>query len=88
MPEYAVINNAQMVSGSYADGILTVTVDSSFTKSLVGKPSVSTALSQAAEVLLGQPVCVKIIQHSEADKADKLEKLMELSKQFDNIIIE
>lgn len=87
MPEYSIMNNSTMVSGEYAEGILTITVDSEFTHTLVNQPAVLQALSSEAESLFGRPLRV-IFARSPHQKRDKMDDLLALSRKFDNISIE
>ena len=53
-------NNPEKVQGTWRPGVLTLWVDSDFTKSMLGKPNVTDALALAAESRFSMPVRVEL----------------------------
>ena len=92
------LSNSAMVTGRLEGETLTLWMDSEFTKSMVGKTGVLQAVAKTAEGMLGHPVRCKAAvgkppapgaagPERTAAREDKLDALLELGKQFDNVVI-
>lgn len=98
MGEYMFLKKAQ---GRAENGVLNLYVDSDFTRAMVNKPAVLEPVSAAAAAMLGKPCRVAVVVGQapavsavapavpapEIQTADKLDELLAMSRQFDNIII-
>ena len=99
MGEYMFLKKAQ---GRVEDGVFNLYVESDFARSMVNKPSVLGPLSAAADAILGaahrvavvvgrapavQPAPAAPLPATEPAPADKLDDLLAIGRQFDNIII-
>ena len=54
------LNNPEKVTGTWRPGILTLWVDSDFTKSMLGKPVITDSLTIAAEGRFGAPTRIEL----------------------------
>ena len=84
---------------SWKNGVLTLWVDSAFTKAMLNKPNITEVLAQAAGQRFGgqarvafqigkpSPEDLGSGQAPEAGQRDALDALLEFGEQFDNIII-
>ena len=54
------LNNPEKVTGTWRPGILTLWVDSDFTKSMLGKPVITDSLTIAAESWFGAPTRIEL----------------------------
>lgn len=101
MGEYTFLSNSAMVQGREEGGLLTLYADSEFTRTMVNKPGILSAVAQAGSAQLGREmrVTVKVGQAPSAPprparsaapggEEDKLEQLLAFGQQFDNIIIQ
>lgn len=104
MGEYMFLKKAQ---GRVEDGVLSLYVDSDFTRAMVNKPVVTDPVLAAAQVLLGAVHRVAVVvgvppsanpaspvripaeepAPAPAEAVDKLDELLAMGRQFDNIII-
>ena len=97
------LNNPDRVIGTWRPGVLTLWMDSDFTKSMVGKPLVTDCLASAAESRFGGPTRVELKvgkppKQAEATQSprsaatqsaeDPLDALLAFGQQFDNIVIQ
>lgn len=94
---YPFLSNPSAVQGILEDGVLTLWVDTDFTKSMVGTAAVLDSLERMAGTQIGQAVrcTVKVGAPPKVAPAaqqpaehDHLEDLLAMGQQFDNIIIE
>ena len=95
---YPFLSNPSAVRGVLEDGVLTLWVDTEFTKSMVGSAALLAALEQMAGTQTGTPVrcAVKVGTPPQsggptgagAAEHDNLDDLLAMGQQFDNIIIE
>jgi len=97
MGEYSFLSKPEMAWGTIDGPLLTVWVPDDFTRSMLGKPGIVAALSRQAQGLPGGPYRVVVtVGKPPAPKAeapaaaphDKLDDLLALGGQLDNIIIE
>ena len=102
MGEYTFLNNPTMVQGRLEGDTLTLWVESEFVKSMVGKPAVLETVSTVTATMtggtvrctvsVGKPPAVRTKSASPAEEGpaerDRLDDLMALGAQFDNIIIQ
>ncbi|GAA6385040.1 DNA polymerase III subunit gamma/tau [Lawsonibacter asaccharolyticus] len=91
--------NPEKTVGTWKNGVLTLWVDSAFTKAMLNKPNITEVLAQAAGQRFGgqarvafqigkpSPEDLGTGQASEAGQRDALDALLEFGEQFDNIII-
>ncbi len=91
--------NKAAVTGTWADGVLTLWVQDEFNKTMLNKPDVTEPLSKAATARFGQSTRVSFsigkppasaVQPASAagqDGPDALDQLLDFGRQFDNIII-
>ena len=98
MGEYMFLKKAQ---GRVESGVLNLYVDSDFTRAMVNKPAVLEPVSAAAAAMLGKPCRVVLVVGQapaasaaastaptpEVKPVDKLDELLAMSRQFDNIVI-
>jgi len=93
------LNNPAKVTGVWKNGMLTLWVDSEFTRSMLNKPAVLEKLSRAAaasfggepkvSVVIGTPPPAEPVQPSApAEEKDPLDDLLSFGGQFDNITIQ
>ncbi len=100
MGEYTFLANPAMVQGRAEGNMLTLYAESDFTRSMINKPGILSAVAQAASARLGgqMRVAVTVGQAPPAASApvapaadppahDKLDDLLAFGQQFDNIII-
>lgn len=100
MGEYTFLANPAMVQGRAEGNMLTLYAESDFTRSMINKPGILSAVAQAASARLGgqMRVAVTVGQAPPAGAApaapaadppahDKLDDLLAFGQQFDNIII-
>ena len=100
MGEYTFLANPAMVQGRAEGNMLTLYAESDFTRSMINKPGILSAVAQAAFARLGgqMRVAVTVGQAPPAASApavpaadppahDKLDDLLAFGQQFDNIII-
>lgn len=99
MGEYTFLANPSMVQGRVGEGVLTLYVDTGFTRDMLNKPGVLNVVSQAAGAMLGgtyrtalvvgpPPADASVpVQAVEAKAHDNLDDLLAFGRQFDNIII-
>ncbi|WP_294535295.1 DNA polymerase III subunit gamma/tau [uncultured Pseudoflavonifractor sp.] len=100
MGEYTFLANPAMVQGRAEGNMLTLYAESDFTRSMINKPGILSAVAQAASARLGgqMRVTVTVGQAPPAASApaapaadppahDKLDDLLAFGQQFDNIII-
>jgi len=93
--------NPAMVSGTWAEGVLTLWVQDDFTKALLNKPAVTEAIAKAASARFGQSTRVTFTigtppaqptaptpAPAPAKAEDALEQLLDFGSKFDNIVIE
>ena len=94
---YPFLSNPAAVRGVLEDAVLTLWVDTEFTKNMVGATAVLETLGQLAGAQTGRPVrCLvkvgtppKSAQMSAAPaEHDNLDDLLAIGQQFDNIIIQ
>ncbi len=95
---YPFLSNPSAVRGVLEDGVLTLWVDTEFTKSMVGSAALLSALEQMTGTQTGTPVrcAVKVGTPPQsggptgagAAEHDNLDDLLAMGQQFDNIIIE
>ena len=101
MGEYTFLANPAMVQGRAEGGVLTLYADCDFTRSMINKPGILNAVSQAAALLLGGQHRVAVTVGSAppvsqaapaaapaGEEHDKLDDLLAFGGQFDNIIIQ
>lgn len=91
--------NPEKTVGTWKNGVLTLWVDSAFTKAMLNKPNITEVLAQAAGQRFGgqarvafqigkpSPEDLGSGQAPEAGQRDALDALLEFGEQFDNIII-
>ena len=91
--------NPEKTVGTWKNGVLTLWVDSAFTKAMLNKPNITEVLAQAAGQRFGgqarvafqigkpSPEDLGTGQAPEAGQRDALDALLEFGEQFDNIII-
>ena len=91
--------NPEKTVGTWKNGVLTLWVDSAFTKAMLNKPNITEVLAQAAGQRFGgqarvafqigkpSPEDLGTGQSPEAGQRDALDALLEFGEQFDNIII-
>lgn len=100
---YPFLSNPAMVQGRLEGGLLTLWVDSEFTRGMVSKPQVLTAVTQGATAMVGSEVrcSVKIgvappvapcappssPPQQQPPERDNLDDLLAFGQQFDSIII-
>lgn len=93
-------NNPDKVLGTWRPGVLTLWVDSEFTKMMLGKTATTDALAQAAQARFGEPARVELkvgkppkqtaaepMAPAKAEE-DPLDALLAFGGQFDNIVIQ
>ncbi len=95
---YPFLSNPSAVRGVLEDGVLTLWVDTEFTKSMLGSAALLAALEQMAGTQTGTPVrcAVKVGTPPQsggptgagAAEHDNLDDLLAMGQQFENIIIE
>ena len=96
MGEYSFLSNPAMVKGTADGPILTLWAQSDFVKNMISKPGILAAVENAAKLLPGGPYRVVVtigappapVTAAPAGGGDKLDELLALGEQFDNIIIE
>ena len=95
------LNNPAKVNGVWKNGLLTLWVDSEFTRSMLNKPAVLDGLRQAAAAVFGGQPQVSVVTgtppaeepaQTQPDTApeqpqDALDELLAFGEQFDNIVI-
>lgn len=94
---YTYFKNASFVTGTFADGRLTLWTDSELTKKAIGKPEVLTVLGEMAArqfgvpvqvgVAVGRPPAVVTDGGSSGNTHDKMNDLLAMGRQFGNITI-
>jgi hypothetical protein len=92
---YTYLKNPSFVTGTYADGVLTLWTDSDMTKKAVGKSEVLEELGNLAEKRFGTPTRVSVtVGKPDAassvkpkEKHDILNDLVATGRQFGNITI-
>ncbi|MEG0441542.1 MAG: DNA polymerase III subunit gamma/tau [Oscillospiraceae bacterium] len=77
------LSNGSMTTGSYADGVLTLTVNSAVTKTMTDKPEIHEVIAAQAQLRVGCPVRVKMVLQEPAPN-DKLNDLMAMGAKFGN----
>ena len=96
------LNNPAKVNGVWKNGLLTLWVDSEFTRSMLNKPAVLDGLRQAAAAAFGGQPQVSVVTgtppaegpaQTQLDTApeqpqDALDELLAFGEQFDNIVIQ
>ena len=86
------LNNAGKVTGIWKNGMLTLWVDSEFTRSMLNKPAVLDGLAKAAAASFGGQPQVSVVTGvppaRSASEADPLDALLSFGDQFDNITIQ
>lgn len=95
MSDYPFLSNPAQVQGRLEGDLLTLWVDSDFTRVMVGKAATLRAVAAAAGAIVGQPVrCAVSVgvppapaPMASAPEHDNLEDLLALGQQFDSIII-
>lgn len=103
MGEYSFLSNPAMVQGREEGDVLTLYVESDFVRSMVGKPGVMGAVTEAAVRLLGAQVRTTVAVGKAppaaaratvsppapaAGETDALDALAAFGEQFDNIIVQ
>ena len=96
MGEYSFLSNPAMVKGTADGPILILWAQSDFVKNMISKPGILAAVENAAKLLPGGPYRVVVtigappapVTAAPAGGGDKLDELLALGEQFDNIIIE
>ena len=88
-------NNSAKVTGTWRPGVLTLWVDSDFTKTMLSRPNVVSGVVQAAEARFGGPARVELkvgtppaSGGAAAPAEDALDRLLAFGEQFDNIVIQ
>ena len=92
---YPFLSNPAQVQGRLEGDLLTLWVDSDFTRVMVGKAATLRAVAAAAGAIVGQPVrCAVSVGVPPAptpaapgQEHDNLEDLLALGQRFDSIII-
>ena len=89
---WSFLGNPGMVQGHLEPGVLTLWVDDELVKGVVNRPAVLEAVAALAQARLGEPVRVqtkvgKAPAGTEAPSHDKLDDLLAVGRQFDNITI-
>ncbi len=90
---YPFLSNPAMVQGRLGGGVFTLWVDSEFTRGMVNKPDLTSAVEAAVSAAAGGPVrcAVKVgkapAAQAAASERDNLDDLLAFGQQFDNIII-
>lgn len=101
MGEYPFLSNPAMVQGRLEGDVLTLWVESDFTRSLVGKASTLEAVQRTAAEVLGRPVRCKVavgqapavqearhaVPQAAAPEHDNLDDLVAKGRQYETIII-
>ena len=95
MSDYPFLSNPAQVQGRLEGDLLTLWVDSDFTRVMVGKAATLRAVAAAAGAIVGQPVrCAVSVGVPPAptpaapgQEHDNLEDLLALGQRFDSIII-
>ncbi|MEA4955768.1 MAG: DNA polymerase III subunit gamma/tau [Pseudoflavonifractor sp.] len=93
MGEYSFLSNPVMVKGTLDSPVLTLWAQNDFVKNMVSKPGILAAVEKAAGLLPGAPyrAVVTVGEPLAAapgfESGDKLEELLAMGQQFDNIII-
>lgn len=93
MGEYSFLSNPAMVKGTVDGPVLTLWVQSDFVKNMISKPGILAAVEKAASLLPGAPYrAVVTVGEPPAGASapagtDRLEELLAIGQQFDNIII-
>lgn len=92
------LNNPAKVTGVWKNGMLTLWVDSEFTRSMLNKPAVLEKLTRAAadtfggqarvSVVTGTPPTAEPAASAPATEKDPLDDLLSFGGQFDNITIQ
>lgn len=92
------LNNSAKVTGVWKNGMLTLWVDSEFTRSMLNKPAVLEKLARAAadtfggqarvSVVTGTPPPAEPAASAPAPEKDPLDDLLSFGGQFDNITIQ
>lgn len=95
--------NPAKVTGCWAPGVLTLWVDSPFTKAMLDKPAITGPMAQAAETAFGGPARIAfqvgtppvddsptpvVAAQATPPKADALDDLLAFGAQFDSIVIQ
>lgn len=93
---YSFLKNPNMVSGTYADGLLTLWTEDALVAGAVGKRSVKETIESMATARCGQPVRVMVkvgkpvvdpAVEATPVKQDKLDELAAFGSQFENITV-
>ncbi len=91
MMDYAILANTDLVTGTAANGVLTLWTDSDTTRTMLSKPEVTQAVAAAAAGVLGGQTQVVVKTGSPAPAAapahDKMQDLLDFGRQFDNFTI-
>jgi DNA polymerase-3 subunit gamma/tau len=98
------LNKEEKVTGVWKNGLLTLWVDSEFTRSMLNKPAVLDGLRQAAAATFGGEPQVSVVtgkppveeqtppapvpDQPPAEASDALDELIAFGEQFDNIVIQ
>ena len=98
------LNNPAKVTGVWKNGLLTLWVDSEFTRTMLNKPAVLEGLTRAAAASFGGAPKVSVVTGSPPKEAapspaaapsqeapapaDALDELLAFGEQFDNIVIQ
>ena len=98
------LNNPAKVTGVWKNGLLTLWVDTEFTRSMLNKPAILEGLAQAASDTFGTQARVSVVTGkapaedsvpapvpapaAEQSAPDALDELLAFGAQFDNIIIQ
>ena len=89
------LNNSAKVTGTWKPGVLTLWVDSDFTKTMLSRPNVVSGVARAAEARFGGPARVEVkvgtppaSGGAAAPAEDALERLLAFGEQYDNIVIQ
>lgn len=90
---YTFLGKAEFVSGFFEDQGLKLYVDSDMTKAIIGRSDVLHVLQQEAEAYTGHQLSVNLqvgkpqVESTYNEPEDKLNDLLKLGKQFENITI-
>lgn len=93
MGEYSFLSNPAMVKGTLDSPVLTLWAQNDFVKNMISKPGILAAVEKAAGLLPGAPYRAVVtvgeppVAAPGFEGGDKLEELLAMGQQFDNIII-
>lgn len=93
MGEYSFLSNPAMVKGTLDSPVLTLWAQNDFVKNMISKPGILAVVEKAAGLLPGAPYRAVVtvgeppVVAPGFEGGDKLEELLAMGQQFDNIII-